>query len=69
MEDRVVLRIKKSNFIYEKKLCPPFTELKLREAFIKTFFTLGSDPPPIFKESVMKILKKVRLLKCNIKPF
>ena len=45
----------------------------LREAFIKkksvTFFTLGSDRPPYFPESVSKIKKKIRLLKCNIKPW
>ena len=35
-----------------------------------TFFTLESDPPPYFPESVTKIQKqKIRPLKCNIKPF
>ena len=34
-----------------------------------TFFTLGPDPPPYFPESVAKEQKKIRLLKCNIKPF
>ena len=43
-----------------------------REAFIKkksvTFLHLGLTPP-YFPESVTKIQKKIRLLKCNIKPF
>ena len=44
---------------------------KLREAFIKkrvTFFTLGSAPP-LFSGKCNKNPKKIRPLKCNIKPF
>ena len=41
----------------------------LKKKYI-TFFTLGSDPPPYFPESVAKKTKpkqKTSLLKCNIK--
>ena len=44
------------------KTCCLCLVLSIREAFIKkkkivTFFTLGSDPPPYFAESVTKIKK------------